>query len=253
MNYRQAKIFCICIVVIVLLLCVNAIVRCSTQNNNPTPEEPVTVTAENNDDKQDKPINVDLPVGEYPLTISPKVQSLAKQFADLNDAHLAFATRIGISPISAAADIMKVGKPIREVMTCEHYYVERLSHSHPFLVEPAANLLDTIGARFNAKLMAQNGGNYKIKVTSLLRTRESVNRLQRGNVNSTDNSAHLYGTTFDISYAKFFESPGNVRKHSDGDLKNLLAEVLMELRDAGKCLVKYERKQGCFHITATGK
>ena len=139
-------------------------------------------------------------------------------------------------------------------MSGSNYYVDALSHSHPFLVEEAANLLDTIGTRFNAKLSSQHGGKYRIKITSLLRTRESIDRLQkRGNVNSTDNSAHLYGTTFDISYAKFFEYPGNTRKHNDGQLKNLLAEVLLELREEGKCLVKYERKQGCFHITTTGK
>ena len=33
-------------------------------------------------------------------------------------------------------------------------------------------------------------------------------------------------------------------------LKMVLAEVLYDLRKAERCYVKYELKQGCFHITA---
>lgn len=187
------------------------------------------------------------------LNISRRVGNLASQFADLNPEHLAFARKIGIKPIQSTRDILRLKRPIVEIKTNDNYFVDDLSHSYPYLVPQAAELLDTIGARFNAKLAAQGGGKYRIKVTSLLRTSESVGRLKRRNVNSTENSAHLYGTTFDISYVGFHEGSLNTRRHSDGELKNLLAEVLLELRDEGKCLVKFERKQGCFHITATGR
>lgn len=33
-------------------------------------------------------------------------------------------------------------------------------------------------------------------------------------------------------------------------LKLVLSEVLRDLRKADRCYVKYELKQGCFHITA---
>ena len=33
-------------------------------------------------------------------------------------------------------------------------------------------------------------------------------------------------------------------------LKLVLAEVLRDLRKSDKCYIKYELKQGCFHITA---
>lgn len=195
---------------------------------------------------------VSLPSPEVPLKVSPKVGNLATMFNDLNDVHLRYAASLGIRPIESTRDIMRINRPVVELKSCEYYSLDNLTHSYPYLVEPAAELLDTIGARFNSKLRQQNGGDYRIKVTSLLRTRESVNRLKRGNVNSTENSAHLYGTTFDISYTEFVEEFGNKIKHNDGSLKNLLAEVIMELRQEGKCLVKYERKQGCFHITSTG-
>ncbi len=57
--------------------------------------------------------------------------------------------------------------------------VDELTHSHhPYLVSEAASLLHDVGRRFNDSLMARGGGNYRIKVTSALRTLESVNRLK---------------------------------------------------------------------------
>jgi prophage antirepressor-like protein len=32
-------------------------------------------------------------------------------------------------------------------------------------------------------------------------------------------------------------------------LKWVLSEVLRDFREAGRCYVKYEVKQGCFHLT----
>lgn len=200
-----------------------------------------------------KPINhININDSIKKLNISARVGHLAKQFTDLNPEHLAVAERIGIRPIRSTSDIMKINRPIVEVKTNDNYHIDGLAHSYAYLIPEAADLLDSIGSRFNRKLASQGGGRYKIKVTSLLRTNESVSRLKRRNVNSTENSAHLYGTTFDISYVDFYEGAMNTRRHTDGELKNLLAEVLLELREEGHCLVKYERKQGCFHITTTG-
>lgn len=206
------------------------------------------------DEEAEEKIELQLPPSETPiknLHISRKVGNLAKQFSDLNEAHLEHARRIGIRPIRSTRDIMRLDRMIIKIKSGDNYKIDRLSHSYPYLVPQAAELLDTIGVRFNRKLAERGGGRYRLKVTSLLRTEESVNRLKRGNVNSTSNSAHLYGTTFDISYVDFEEAMLNTRKLNDGQLKNLLAEVLLELREQGKCLVKFERKQGCFHITAT--
>ena len=35
------------------------------------------------------------------------------------------------------------------------------------------------------------------------------------------------------------------------ELTKVLGEVLLDRKKAGKCLVKYEKKEHCFHITAT--
>jgi len=64
-------------------------------------------------------------------------------------------------------------------------------------------------------------------------------------VNASANSAHVYGTTFDVAYARY----KGAEKEETDKLKSVLAEVLQDLRKQKKCYVRYEFKQGCFHIT----
>ena len=78
--------------------------------------------------------------------------------------------------------------------------------------------------------------------------------MRRRNGNASANSAHAFGTTFDVSYRRFkkVEDPDGrpMQAVSADTLKLVLAEVLRDLRKADKCYIKYELKQGCFHITA---
>lgn len=78
----------------------------------------------------------------------------------------------------------------------------------------------------------------------------TVGKLRRVNRNASSESAHSYGTTFDISYSKFICDDPSKPHRTFEDLKNLLAEVVFALRAEGRCLVKHERRQACFHITA---
>ena len=59
----------------------------------------------------------------------------------------------------------------------------------------------------------------------------------------------MFGTTFDISYSKFICDNPDATHRTFEDLKNMLAEVLYDLKQEGRCYVKYESKQSCFHIT----
>lgn len=93
----------------------------------------------------------------------------------------------------------------------------------------------------------------KIKVTSVTRTVADVKKLRKRNTNSSANSAHQYGTTFDVSWARFTKVDESDTLEIDKDrLKMVLAMVLRDLKKADRCYVKHERKQGCFHITARG-
>lgn len=94
---------------------------------------------------------------------------------------------------------------------------------------------------------------HQIIVTSVLRTKEDVRKLRTRNGNATENSCHLYGTTFDICYNRYktIEDPdGPERRPVRNDtLKWVLSEVLRDFRERGRCYIKYEVKQGCFHLT----
>ena len=183
------------------------------------------------------------------LRVRP-IGSYSRVFRDLNDEHVAVARRIGIKPIASLYDAYNLRVPIVKISTCSDFHVEKLTHSLPYLVPKAARLLHDIGRSFSDSVMARGGKKYKIKVTSVTRTDYSVARLRRGgNVNATVESAHRYGTTFDISYVRFVCCDSSYVV-APQDLRGILAEVLDYYRKENRCLVKYEVKQGCFHITA---
>lgn len=177
---------------------------------------------------------------------------LAEVFNDSNKYQYAAGERIGIRPISSLSDAYYLRRPLVKISSCEEYHLEPLTHSVPYLVPEAAELLKTIGRNFRDSLSKRGITGHTMRVTSVLRTAQSVKRLKRVNRNATDSSTHKLGTTFDISYARF-DHDGISPRHSDEELKYVLAEVLRDLRSQHKCLVKFERKSPCFHITTTGR
>jgi transketolase C-terminal domain/subunit len=85
-------------------------------------------------------------------------------------------------------------------------------------------------------------------ITSLLRTTSSVKSLRERNGNASTTSAHLHATTFDIAAARY--APAGRATAPVDKLKSVLAEVIRDLRAAGRCYARYEYKQTCFHVTA---
>lgn len=178
------------------------------------------------------------------------VGPLARVFNDMNDIQLAAADSLGITPISSLRDAYNIQKPLVKVESCDEFYLDSLSHSMPYLRPQALQLLKDIGRSFTDTIKARTGGKiYRIMVTSVLRTEQSVKMLRRRNRNASENSAHQYATTFDITYIRFMPGSPDYRL-SDECMKNVLAEVLYDLRMKNRCYVKFERKQSCFHITA---
>lgn len=197
--------------------------------------------------------------GEKPMKMNnPRnirgVVSYKRAFNDLNDTHLKAAQAIGIPPIAdrKAAEGMK--RKLELVETCDVYRLDSLTHSIPYLVPKANTLLNNVGKNFLDSLTNKGLNPYKVIVTSVLRTDDDVKRLRRGNTNASDKSAHRYGTTFDISYKRFDQVPDPdgypLQPVREDTLKMVLSEVLRDLKKTGDCYVKYELKQGCFHITA---
>ena len=182
------------------------------------------------------------------------VISYKRSFGDLNDTHMAAAKRIGIKPLKDREAAEKLGGKVMEIKDNDFYQVDSLTHSIPFLVPKASALLDSIGANFLDSLENKGLNPNQVIVTSVLRTQDDVKKLRRVNGNASANSVHMFGTSFDISYKRFFkvEDPdGRPMQDVRADtLKLVLSEVLRDLKKKDMCYVKYELKQGCFHITA---
>lgn len=185
----------------------------------------------------------------------PKVYSkfngnYKKTFNDLHDLHIESAVENGVGPLKTRSDTSTYTELVRLSNESEVYKIDKLTHSIPFLVPKASELLDDIGNNFRDSLISQNKPIYKIIVTSVTRTDEDVKKLQKRNGNASDNSAHCYGTTFDIAWTRFEKvDEDDTRKMDDGKLKAVLGQVLHDLRERDRCYVKHERKQSCFHIT----
>ncbi|HIZ27201.1 MAG TPA: hypothetical protein H9969_09070 [Candidatus Barnesiella merdipullorum] len=171
-------------------------------------------------------------------------------FNDLNDLHLASARKNGIEPLESLDEARQLGFwNLAKIDSCEYFTVDKLTHSIPYLTPKTKWLLMTIGKNFNDSLMSRGTGGRQIILTSALRSDESIRSLRRRNTNASENSAHRYGTTFDIAYNRYNVTDSTYTVPSDR-LRLLLGEVLYDLRQAHKCYVKYEIRQGCFHITA---
>ena len=217
------------------------------------------------EDATDNPTKTDVPIPDFysPVNIDSlppvsgvrsikvnNIGALKTVFNDSNHVQLVWAQKLGIDPITDLSKAYFMKRPIVKVESNGYYHIDSLTHSVPYLVPEAARLLQDIGKNFIDSLYARGGDSYKIKVTSILRTSETVKNLKKVNINATDSSTHQYGTTFDISHSKFI-CLDSTRQINQGDLKNLLAEVLLDLRNQGRCLVKYEHKTACFHVTVT--
>lgn len=171
------------------------------------------------------------------------------EFKDNNPHQLASARKYGIDPLEDRSQLKKVKRKLRLIEDCEYYTIDPLTHSVPYLTPNAAKLLKKIGKGFQKKLHKHHMGEYKIIVTSVLRTKDDVRKLMKINKNAVANSAHCHATTFDITYRRYKYVSGP--KASAAQLKYLLGETVDELRSDGKCLVRYETNQTCLHITSS--
>lgn len=181
------------------------------------------------------------------------VPHFGNTFPDQNDVQLLAANKHGVKAVVDRADAEKRKSELVYVGSNPFYHVDKLNSSIPYLVPRAAELLQDIGHSFFDSLQIKGIPLHKIIVTSVLRSKADVAKLRGHNGNATENSCHLYGTTFDICYNRYKtvedpEGPAR-RKVRNDSLKWILSEVLNDKRREERCLVKYEVKQGCFHIT----
>jgi len=181
------------------------------------------------------------------------VQCFRDAFPDFNDVQMASATKYGVEPVANGEEAEQRKKELVFVGSNPFFYIDRLNSSIPYLVPKASEMLQQIGRNFYDSLTIKGIPLHKIIVTSVMRSKADVAKLRGHNGNATQNSCHLYGTTFDVCYNRYktIEDPDGPPRHKvrNDTLKWVLSEVLNDMRKNGHCYIKYEVKQGCFHIT----
>lgn len=182
------------------------------------------------------------------------VPSYVKCFPDVQDVQIVAAKKWGVRRVKNREEAERRRKELVYVGACPFYCIDKgMTHSIPYLVPRAANLLSDIGRNYLDSLYIKGVPMHRIVVTSVLRTEDDVARLKKSNGNAESQSCHLFGTTFDIAYNRYstVSPPGEKERRAvrNDTLKWVLSEVLRDVREQGRCYIKYEVKQGCFHIT----
>lgn len=182
------------------------------------------------------------------------VPGFRKTFPDLQEVQIVSARKWGVSPVADRQEAEQRKNELVYVGGSPYYVMDAaMQRSIPYLVPQAAELLQRISRNFLDSLAVKNIPLHTLIITSVLRTDEDVRKLRRHNVNATEQSCHRFGTTFDISYNRYntVTPPGEEARRAvrNDTLKWVLSEVLRDMRAAGHCYVKYEIKQGCYHVT----
>lgn len=178
-----------------------------------------------------------------------KASPYEQHFKDLNEKHLEAAQKIGLRPFPTRASVaervpeLMKQKKIVKIETSPLYCVADLTSSHPYVIPKCASFLNELARRFQENSESKS----RFIVSSVTRTDEDIRRLQRGNTNSTQTSAHRYATTIDIAYARYEIDPE--KPIMTPELRVALAQVLRQMQEEGRCYVKHEKKQYCYHIT----
>ena len=180
------------------------------------------------------------------------VPHFGNTFPDQQDVQIVAAGKHGVAPVQNREEAEHSKGKLVYVGSNPFFYVDKLNNSIPYLVPRASVLLQDIGRAYFDSLQIKGIPLHKIIVTSILRTKDDVSKLRTRNGNATENSCHLYGTTFDICYNRYkqIQTERQPRRQVQNDtLKWVFSEVLRDFREKNRCYIKYEVKQGCFHIT----
>ncbi len=180
------------------------------------------------------------------------VPHFGNTFPDQQDVQIVAASKHGVAPVQNREEAEHSKGKLVYVGSNPFFYVDKLNNSIPYLVPRASVLLQDIGRAYFDSLQIKGIPLHKIIVTSILRTKDDVSKLRTRNGNATENSCHLYGTTFDICYNRYkqIQTEKQPRRQVQNDtLKWVFSEVLRDFREKNRCYIKYEVKQGCFHIT----
>lgn len=123
------------------------------------------------------------------------------------------------------------------------YHLYGLSHSEPFLLPAAREVLEDMANRFADAMEGTADEGASIRITSLTRTQSQQDRLRRRNANAfKGKSSHSYGASFDVA---FIDRP-NESVTCPGPTW-AMQTILKDMQNEGKILIIPEGN--CMHIT----
>jgi hypothetical protein len=184
--------------------------------------------------------------------IDYKQRDFSRSLNDKIVDYSAEAKRKGIKPCKDDVEIKEKisdGKLVR-VKTGDGYVVDKMTYSYPCVTKDTKILIEEISERLREKTLQNGLKGVSFIITSMTRKTESMKRLRRNNQNASENSPHLYGNAFDISYKRFIVRKWVLTNCDRKFLKDALGEIISQLRDENKCFATYERGQNCFHVVA---
>ena len=205
----------------------------------------------------------------------------------LNDDHIEAAQAYGMEPVIRRSRLVRAARDsglVRLEATPRYRFLDA-THSVPVATHGVRRALDSMSVRFWADLEARQLPGFRFTISSMLRSVEDQAALRNVNVNaSAKRSSHEYGTTFDVTYARFGYKGGPepelrhlpralapivrgqtrsylltrrerayrrlASEHSE-ELAASLGRALIALEDQGVLLALRERRQPVYHITAT--
>jgi len=156
------------------------------------------------------------------------VPHFGNTFPDQQDVQILAANQHGVAPVQNREEAEHSKGKLVYVGSNPFFYVDKLNNSIPYLVPKASVLLQDIGRAYFDSLQIKGIPLHKIIVTSILRTKDDVAKLRTRNGNATENSCHLYGTTFDICYNRYkqIQTKAQPRRQVQNDtLKWVFSEV----------------------------
>jgi uncharacterized protein YcbK (DUF882 family) len=171
----------------------------------------------------------------------------------LNDRIVDYSAAAKLKGINAIRDEKELRQRVSEgrlvkVSSTNKYLIDRMTFSYPAITKESKMLLDEIGRRFRDKTAEKGLKEARFIVTSMTRKTESMTSLRRNNLNASENSPHLHGNAFDITYKRFIVRKWVLTNCDKKFLKDALGEVIWELREEGKCWATYEKGQSCYHV-----
>ena len=123
------------------------------------------------------------------------------------------------------------------------YHVDRLTHSHAWLLPETLKLLQDMGNDYADALEGTKSEGASFRVTSVTRTDKQQRKLARRNANATNStSTHSYGASFDIAFVD--------RQNTDagcGTPTRAMERLLNRYQEDG--LIYVIPEGNCMHIT----